>query len=185
MANNISVANGRLVIDDGTNLLSLDRLTGISNDGSTIRLLGSKGNLKNMTYDNVGTIGGSVKPGNITATVAAIHALLNAQYSVSSAATTNAALVKAGQTNVTGILITNVSGGTKYVKLYNKATAPTVGTDVPLLIIPIAAGATVNLPYGPAIKFALGLGVGITGAAADNDTTAVAAGDIRLIINYI
>jgi hypothetical protein len=75
------------------------------------------------------------------------------------------------------------------VKLYNKATAPTVGTDVPAMIIPVPAAVAgvpgvATLPVGfNGFRFALGLGLAITGAVADNDTTAVAAGQVKVILS--
>ena len=72
------------------------------------------------------------------------------------------------------------------MKLYNKATAPTVGTDVPEMIIPVPAAvsgvpgvASIN-PGFLTFRFALGLGIAITGGMADSDTTAVAAGQVKV-----
>lgn len=72
----------------------------------------------------------------------------------------------------------NASASTKFLKLYNKATAPTVGTDVPVLTLALPVGAfSYNLPP-EGVKFPLGIGYGLTGAAPDNDTTALAAADV-------
>jgi hypothetical protein len=41
-----------------------------------------------------------------------------------------------------------------------------------------------TLPIGfSGFRFALGLGIRITGAVADNDTTAVAAGQVKVILS--
>ena len=59
-------------------------------------------------------------------------------------------------------------------------TAPTVGTDVPEMIIavpPLASGVpgVYTLPIGfSGLRFNLGLGLAITGGSVDTDTTAVA-----------
>jgi hypothetical protein len=67
------------------------------------------------------------------------------------------------------------------VKLYNKATAPTVGTDVPEMVIRVLAGSNIELTPGlQGYRFPLGLGIAITGLAADTDTTAVAAGQVKV-----
>ena len=74
----------------------------------------------------------------------------------------------------------------RYVKLYNKASAPTVGTDVPVLTIPVPAGGPVNLPFGATgHRFATGIALAITANAADSDTTAVGASEVKVATAYI
>lgn len=105
---------------------------------------------------------------------------------LNSAATTNGALVITGTSGLQTVFSTNTGATVAYVKLYNKATAPTVGTDVPEMIIavPAAVGGvpgTASPPIGySGYRFALGLGIAITAGAADNDTTAVAAGQVKV-----
>lgn len=53
-----------------------------------------------------------------------------------SLATTNAVSIKNAVGNIQSIAASNLSGSTRYLKLYRKATAPTVGTDVPVIVIP-------------------------------------------------
>ena len=65
-------------------------------------------------------------------------------------------------------------------------TAPTVGTDVPEMIIavpPLASGVpgVATFPIGfNGLRFNLGLGLAITGGSADTDTTVVAAGQVKI-----
>jgi hypothetical protein len=108
-------------------------------------------------------------------------------YFVNSAATTNGALILTGTSGLQGFWATNFGATPAFVKLYNKATAPTVGTDVPEMTIPIPAsaggipGIAPPIPLGHnGLRFPLGLGIAITGAAAANDTTAVAAGQVHV-----
>jgi hypothetical protein len=107
-------------------------------------------------------------------------------YFVNSAATTNGALVLTGTSGLTAFWATNTGASAAFVKLYNKATAPVVGTDVPEMIIPVPAAVsgvpgTASLPMGfNAFRFPLGLGIAITGGVADTDTTAVAAGQVKV-----
>lgn len=107
-------------------------------------------------------------------------------YFVNSAASTNGALILTGTSSLHAFYATNTGASAAYVKLYNKATAPTVGTDVPEMIIPVPAAVSgvpgvASLPMGfLGFRFALGLGIAITGAAADTDTTAVAAGQVKV-----
>ena len=102
------------------------------------------------------------------------------------AATTNATLVRTGPAQVLHIVATNVSASIRYLKIYNKATAPTVGTDTPILSFPIPAGGFINIPSTlSGIYIPLGLGYAITGAAADSDTTVIAANDVKVVISYL
>jgi hypothetical protein len=110
-------------------------------------------------------------------------------YVVNSAATTNGANLSAATTGLQSVYTTNTGAGAAFVKLYNKATAPTVGTDVPVMIIPVPAavagvpGVAQISPGFNGYRFALGLGIAITGAVADTDTTAVAAGQVKVILS--
>jgi hypothetical protein len=101
---------------------------------------------------------------------------------LSSAATTNATSVKGSAGNVFKIVGNNTVASKRYLKLYNKASAPTVGTDTPVLTFVLAASAPFAIDLGPAGQyFATGIAFAITGAAADADTTAIAAGDIECL----
>jgi len=107
-------------------------------------------------------------------------------YFLNSAATTNGALILTGTSGLQNLWVTNEGAAPAYVKLYNKATAPVVGTDVPEMIIPVPAAvsgvpgvANPNIGYS-GFRFALGLGIAITGNAIHTDTTAVAAGQVKV-----
>jgi len=99
---------------------------------------------------------------------------------INSAATTNATLVYAGSCRLYGGTLHNKSATANWLKLYDVAVAPTVGTTVPKMAIPMAVGAKVDLGgILEGLVFQNGLAYAITGAAADTDTTAVGAGDLR------
>ena len=98
---------------------------------------------------------------------------------LSSAATTNATLIKASAGRLFLIIGRNNVASIRYLKFYNKASAPNVGTDVPVLTIALDASSRFEIdlnPYGQ--FFTTGIAFAITGAVADNDTTAIAAADI-------
>ena len=95
---------------------------------------------------------------------------------LSSAASTNGALVSAVARRAHRAIGANVGGSTVYLKIYNKATAPTVGTDTPMMTIALPAYTAFAIPLDAGVD--LGLGYALTGASADNDTTAIAAGAI-------
>lgn len=103
---------------------------------------------------------------------------------VSAAASTNATLVKSTPGDVHKIRGFNANAAARYLKLYNKATAPTVGTDVPFMTIylPATSSFEVNLD---GLYFSLGIGFGLTTAAADADVGALTAADVlALNITY-
>lgn len=110
-------------------------------------------------------------------------------YILNSAATTNIALILTGTSGLQAFYATNTGATVAFVKLYNKATAPVLATDVPAMIIPVPAAVSgvpgiATLPVGfSGFRFALGLGIAITGAVADTDTTAVAAGQVKVMLS--
>lgn len=97
---------------------------------------------------------------------------------VLSAATTNPRLVKASPARVYGYHLANTATAWRYVKVYNTATAPTVGTTAVAYTIPIAPGSTAQVHHVVPIHHDTGLSYGITAGAADTDATIVAAGDV-------
>ena len=110
-------------------------------------------------------------------TATATHRLLSA------AATTNATLVKGTPGAVHRIQGFNNKASPVFLKLYDKATAPTVGTDVPRKTIRLAASS--NFDFELHDSYSAGIGYALTGAAADADTTALVAADIQCLnIDY-
>lgn len=109
-------------------------------------------------------------------------------YIVTAAASTNAALILTGARRLVGGIVHNPSAAAKYVKIFNKATAPITGTDTPVLIIPIPAGQIVDIPevigFG-GMHLTLGLGIAITNLFAALDNTAVTAGDVNVSLLYL
>jgi hypothetical protein len=101
-----------------------------------------------------------------------------------SAATTNATSVKGSAGQVYGWYLSNVNAAARYVKLYNKATAPTVGSDTPVLtlMVPSGGGSNAFVPQG--VAFSTGIAFAITTGAADSDTGAVAANEIVVNLLY-
>lgn len=73
----------------------------------------------------------------------------------------------------------------RYLKIYDKATAPTVGTDIPLMTIPLKPGEPTEIAGDPqGVLFKLGLGVGATTGIADADTGAPSANDVVVFITH-
>lgn len=101
---------------------------------------------------------------------------------LSAAASTNATSVKASPGRLARIdgRVNRVTA--LFLKLYDKASAPTVGTDMPK--------ATIELPPASYFDFAInsffatGIAYALTTAAADADTGALAAGDVTTMNLY-
>jgi hypothetical protein len=80
------------------------------------------------------------------------------------------------------ITASNVNAAPRYLKLYNKASAPSVGSDTPVhtFIIPgNTDGAGTNIPV-PAcgLEFTTGIALALTTEATDAGSTGVAANEI-------
>ena len=102
-----------------------------------------------------------------------------------SAATTNATSIKASAGTIWNVLVSNTNASPRYLKFYNKASAPTVGTDVPVIVIPIPATGSVKIDGGSnGIRFSTGVGMAITTGMADSDTGAVAANEIKVATSF-
>ena len=105
---------------------------------------------------------------------------------VSSAASTNATTLKASAGSVLGFVCSNSGAAAAYLKFYNKATTPTVGTDVPMQWFMVPAGGQVEGFINPlGGRFTVGISYGMTMLVADSDTTAVAAAQLKFTGLYI
>lgn len=97
---------------------------------------------------------------------------------VNAAATTNATPLKASAGQLYTIDVFNTAAYNVFLKLYNKASAPTVGTDVPVMTIPVQAGGGYSKTWPMGLPFATGIAYAITKLQADSDTTVLVAGDL-------
>lgn len=129
---------------------------------------------------------GSAAIGSVTVSGTATVTPANATaYSAVTTASTNGANVKNAAGNLYEITCSNPTATPVYVKLYNKASAPTVGTDVPILTIVVAANSTVLLQPGVVGKrFATGISIAATGAIAASDATNAVAG-VQISATYL
>jgi hypothetical protein len=102
-----------------------------------------------------------------------------------SAASTNATSVTAVATTANTISCSNTNASPRYLKLYNKASAPTVGTDTPVATILLKPGETTVVDCGAyGRRFSLGLGYALTTGIAVADTGAVAASEHAVEMSY-
>jgi hypothetical protein len=95
--------------------------------------------------------------------------------------------VKASAGQVGYIICSNINVAARYIKLYDKASAPTVGSDTPVFteVLPGSAtggGIALNIPAG--ISFSNGISFALTTGMAVADTGVVAASEISVNIGY-
>jgi hypothetical protein len=112
----------------------------------------------------------------------------NKVYKLNSAATTNAANIKAGTGVVYSVSVWNSVATANFVKLFDVVGVPAPATDRPAVGLPTSAtvGTLTVLDYGPGgCRFDNGIGIAIVTGGADLDNTAVAvANGIKVIVNY-
>jgi hypothetical protein len=149
-----------------------------------VELTGAQGNSLGSSSLGVNITGGSVGVSNATIG-ASTSTTGTAVAKINAAATTNATLVKSTSGRLYGYHLTNTSAATKYVRIYNLAAAPTVGTSVPTMIIPIPPNASTILTHTIPIAFTTGIAYSITGSYPDLDATAVAVGEVVGHLIYI
>ena len=96
---------------------------------------------------------------------------------VSAAASTNATSAKASAGDLHRVMGYNAALTVRYLKFYNKASAPTVGTDVPVLTIALAPSSAFERSLD-SFYFSTGIAYAMTTGSADADTGALTAGDV-------
>lgn len=109
--------------------------------------------------------------------------LTTLSHSILAAAGTNPTVVKGSMAMLRGGWVHNLRASPVYLKLFNKASSPTVGTDTPVYQIPLSAGYCGPLPdliYGS--QFSSGLGYAITAGQPLLDATGVTAGDLSGVL---
>lgn len=140
--------------------------------GAVVLPSGSRGFLGIYNYDYNGSTWDPVRRPNATSRIP------------SAAASTNATSAKASAGDLHCISGYNAAVAVRYLKFYAKATAPTVGTDVPVITLALPASSAFNINLN-GHYIATGIAYAMTTGAADNDTGALTAGDVLgLTVTY-
>lgn len=188
--------NGRLqrIAQRLTSLIALIPSALGANGGLKVDIVGDTGQGSTLDSDD----------GSIAAAQANVALVLNLRYTwngsawvrggwtphtLISAASTNATSVKASAGVVGYITVGNYNAAKCFLKLYNKASAPTVGTDTPVatFIVPgntVGGGTNIPLP-DVGIAFSTGIAYALTTGAAVADTGAVAASEAQVNIGWL
>jgi hypothetical protein len=108
----------------------------------------------------------------------------------SAANSTNATSVKASAGTVFNMIIHNTHGGggggsSITVRFYDKATAPTVGTDVPMIIIHVGSSTSKEVSFTSGITFTNGIAYALTAGDSLLDATAVDADGVQVYMGYM
>lgn len=97
---------------------------------------------------------------------------------------TNATVVKNAPGKVYGYIVNNTNAAARYLKLYDKATAPTIGTDTPKMTIMVPSGRTETYFARDGIEFTAGISFGTTTGLVDSDNGALTANETVVHILY-
>lgn len=101
-----------------------------------------------------------------------------------SAASTNATSAKASAGTVHNLDVYNANAAVRYLKLYNKASAPVVGTDTPVRTIALKPADKTVVTFPNGLYFSTGIAYALTTGAADSDTGVVGTDISGLNIDY-
>lgn len=182
-------STGVLSVDDGGGNLSVDWAgtvppIGAGTEAAALRVTVATDSTGVLSVDDNG--GSLTVDGTVAANVTPVASGGLSISRVISAATTNATSAKASAGQVYGYYVSNINASPRYLKLYNKASAPTVGTDTPVLTFLIpgnTAGVAGHVEFTNGIAFATGIAFALTTGVADADTGAVAANE--LVVNLL
>jgi len=147
-------------------------------DENSSGLISSQGEvtLKAETTKVIGTVNANINTGG------------NPEYQKFISSTgLNSTLVKNGPAKLVILHIVNGAATARFFKLYNKSSAPTVGTDIPLITISLPSGASnFTLPSLVGIDFSVGLSFAVTLGVSDSDTTPfTVGGEVTAMIAYV
>jgi hypothetical protein len=116
----------------GGNLITYSNL--LRHPLGTVSQVVSNGTAANLLATVSGTVTATVASTSLTPSTTLGYAT---HTNFKSSAGTNSTLVKATAGTIGHLNVYNSSSSVRYLKFYNKATAPTIGTDTAVLIIPI------------------------------------------------
>jgi len=167
---------GHVIVDAGTAVIGH-----VIVDSGTITTVSAVTAITNALPAGTNTIG-AVSPAVTTSGGAT-----PGRYLAAAAANQDSTVIKASAGQLYNhVAVVNVNAAIRYLKFYDKATAPT-SADTPKLVYGVpgnTAGAGIVLPIPNGIAFANGIAFRMTTGQGDSDATAVTAGDLALSYSY-
>lgn len=178
-----SDSTGVLTVDDGGGALTVDWAGTAPPIGAGVEATALR---VTVATDSTGVLSVDDNSASLTVDVPAVATGGATPGKLISAATTNATSVKGSAGTLYMLTVFSTNAAARYAKFYNKATAPTVGTDIPVLVFTVpgntaGSGFVVPIP-SQGIAFSTGIAFALTTGAADNDTGAVALNEI--VVSY-
>lgn len=190
----ISDLGGTISVDDGGGILTVDGTVEITNDvGSPIPVTGA------LTISNPGLTDAELRAAVVPVIDAAGNALLtsivvalnptatapNGQSAYRNISVLNVgSVVKASAGKIYTLGVINNQAGNRFLKLYNKAVAPT-NADVPVMTLGLSASDGYQLlTFEGGLQFSNGIGVRATTGVADADNGAPGANQVILNIGF-
>lgn len=92
--------------------------------------------------------------------------------------------IKSSAGQIYGWYLFNNASSVRYIKLYNKARAPSVGADTPAMTIPLPAKAAANVIVPSGIAFSHGIGIAATTGVSDGNADMPTTNDVIVNIIY-
>lgn len=165
----------KLVDSGGTNVATVSAGGALKVDGSAVTQPVS-GTFWQATQPISGTV--IANPGATTSGGATPYSYISA-----GSANQDSQVIKASAGQTYGWQLFNTTSSARYVKVYDKATAPTsADTPVKRYLVPANGGAVI--PQSSGVVFSNGIAFRITQNPADNDATAAATNDVLVNANY-
>jgi len=168
---------------DGASMQGL-RVSSYGTSPGAVNALAVNANITNVNANNGGGVSGTRALSTGSSPVVQ-PAAPSRSLTVNASTSSNATSITAAATIVFGCQMGNVNSTPVYLHIFNKASAPTPGTDsaVKTLIVPgNTAGAGSNAVFGPGgMALATGFGITITGGIATIDNTTIAAANTVVV----
>lgn len=189
-ANSVTIQGGSLTANQSSNVAQINGVTplmgnGVTGTGSPRVTLASDGTaISTAGYISVKV--DQTTPGTTNAVTVTPSASVGASSTshLISANTTNATSVKASAGTINTIVASNLNAATRFLKIYNKASAPTVGTDTPVLTIMLPPTSNVVVPFGLGFRCSTGIAFALTTGITVADTGVVIANEHSVSIAY-
>lgn len=105
-------------------------------------------------------------------------------YNKISTANNNSTNIKNSAAQVYSVAACNINAAVRWLKIYNSASAPTCGTDTPVMRFAIPVNNCINATFPTGAGLGSGLGICIVTGATDADNTATAANEQTVQITY-
>ena len=97
---------------------------------------------------------------------------------------TTGSIVKAYAGAIFDLSVSNANAAARFLKVYDKATAPTA-SDTPIRTYYLPPASLTPIPVSDGIKFDNGISLRASTLVADNDNTAPTANDVMVNIGYL